>query len=89
MGNVPLPSADDEGGTDNMYHQYRVTITPHRRATEVKVHVKEFHDDASPYKNYYQPIGLDSKPNGRDQLRLTVNIPKHDLEAGYRIYLPT
>ena len=88
MGSVPLPSADDEGGTDNMYHQYRVTITPHRRASEVKVHVKEFHDNATPYKNFYQPITLDSKPNGRDQLRLKVNIPKHDLEAGYRIYLP-
>ena len=88
MGYVPLPSAEDEGGTDNMYHQYRVTITPHRRASEVKVHVKEFHDNATPYKNFYQPIGLDSKPNGRDQLRLKVNIPKHDLEAGYRIYLP-
>ena len=88
MGNVPLPSADDEGGADNMYHQYRVTITPHRRASVVKVSVGEFHDNATPYKNFYQPIGLDSKPNGRDQLTLKVNIPKHDLEAGYRIYLP-
>ena len=88
MGYVPLPSADDEGGADNMYHQYRVTITPHRRASEVKVHVKEFHDNATPYKNFYQPIALDSKPNGREQLTLKVNIPKHDLEAGYRIYLP-
>ena len=88
MGNVPLPSADDEGGTDNMYHQYRVTITPHRRASVVKVSVGEFHDNATPYKNFYQPIALDSKPNGRDQLTLNVNIPKHDLEAGYRIYLP-
>ena len=71
-----------------MYHQYRVTITPHRRASEVKVSVKEFHDNATPYKNFYQPIALDSKPNGREQLTLKVNIPKHDLEAGYRIYLP-
>ena len=88
MDYVPLPSADDEGGADNMYHQYRVTITPHRRASVVKVSVGEFHDNATPYKNFYQPIGLDSKPNGRDQLTLKVNIPKHDLEAGYRIYLP-
>ena len=88
MGNVPVPTAADEGGTDNMYHQYRVTITPHRRATSVSVNVKTFHDNASPYHNYYQPVNLDSKPNGRERLTLTVNIPKFDLEAGYRIYLP-
>ena len=88
MGNVPATTAPDEGGVDDMYHQYRVTITPHRRATSVTVHVKEFHDNATPYKNFYQPINLDSKPNGREQLMLPVNIPKFDLEAGYRIYLP-
>ena len=83
-GNVPMPT-----GADEMYHQYRVTITPHRRATSVKVSVKEFHDNASPYKNYYQPgVNAGSTPNGREKLELTVDIPKHDLEAGYRIYLP-
>ena len=82
-GFVPLPT-----GTDDMYHQYRVKITPHRRATSVSVSVKEFHDNATPYKNYYQPIDLDEKPNGREQLTLAVNIPKHDLDAGYRVYLP-
>ena len=95
LGLPPLPAGpitDDfvpaATGTDDMYYQYRVTITPHRRATEVKVSVKTFHDNASPYRNSYQPIALDSKLNGREQLTLTVNIPKHDLEAGYRIYLP-
>ena len=95
LGLPPLPDGpitDDfvpaATGTDDMYYQYRVTITPHRRATEVKVSVKTFHDNASPYRNSYQPIALDSKSNGREQLTLTVNIPKHDLEAGYRIYLP-
>ena len=83
-GTIPLPS-----GADNMYHQYRVRITPHRRATSVKVTVKEFHDNASPYKNYYQPgVNAGSTPNGREKLELDVEIPKHDLEAGYRIYLP-
>ena len=72
--NVPMTS-----GPDNMYHQYRVTITPHRRATEVKVSVKEFHDNASPYKNFYQPINLDSKPNGREQLTLKVNIQSYTI----------
>ena len=83
-GNIPLPT-----GTDSMYRQYRVTITPHRRATSVKVSLKLFHDNASPYNNYYQPgVNAGSTPNGREKLELTVNIPKHDLEAGYRIYLP-
>ena len=80
--NVPMPS-----GTDDMYHQYKVTITPHRRATTVAVSVKTFHDNASPYNNYYQP-GQARDVNGREKLTLDVNIPKHDLEAGYRIYLP-
>ena len=83
MGFVPLPTGDD-----NMYYQYQATITPHRRAKTVKVSVKEFHDNDSPYKNYYQPVDIDTKPNGREELRLTVNIPLHDLEAGYRRYLP-
>ena len=82
-GFVPLPTGDDE-----MYHQYRVEITPHRRASSVSVSVKEFHDNATPYKNFYQPVDLDEKPNGREQLTLTVNIPRHNLEAGYRVYLP-
>ena len=66
-GQVPLPT-----GPDGLYHQYRVTITPHRRVNMVKVSIKEFHDNASPYKNYYQPINLDGTPNGREEQRLPV-----------------
>ena len=81
--NVPVPT-----GTDNMYHQYRVTITPHRRANMVKVSVKEFHDNASPFPNVYKPFDIGNKPNGREELRLTVNIPQFNLEPGLKVVLP-
>ena len=80
---VPAPT-----GGDNMYHQYRVTITPHRRADMVKIHVKEFHDNAAPYPNVYKPFNVEHKPNGREQLRLKVNVPKFNREDGLRVSLP-
>ena len=80
---IPLPT-----GTDNMYHQYRVTITPHRRADMVKVSVKEFHDNEKPFPNVYKPFNVDNKPNGREQLRLEVNIPEFSLQDGLRVNLP-
>ena len=80
---VPLPS-----GRDGMYHQCRVTITPHRGATQVSVSVKDFHDDASPFRNYYEPINVEFKPNGREQLRLNVKkAGPADLRAGGRVKL--
>ena len=82
-GFVPAPT-----GTDLMYYQYRVTITPHRRADMVKVSVKEFHDNAKPFPNVYKPFNLDVKPNGREQLQLKVNVPKFNLGDGLRVYLP-
>ena len=80
---VPLPTGDDA-----MYHQYRVTITPHRYVDRVKISINMFHDNDSPYHNYYQPIDVDQKPDGREQLSLKVNVPKFDLQAGYPVYLP-
>ena len=80
---VPMPT-----GTDNMYHQYRVTITPHRRADMVKVSIKEFHDNAVPYPNVYKPFNVENKPNGREQLRLTVDTTTTALGAGFKLYLP-
>ena len=80
---VPLPT-----GADDLYYQYRVKITPHRRADMVKVSVKEFHDNASPFPNVYKPFNIGNKPNGREELRLKVNIPKFNLEDGLRVYLP-
>ena len=80
-GTVPLPS-----GPDEMYHQYRVTITPYRRVGMVKVSVKEFNDGGSPFLNIYKPLNLDYKPNGREQLRLAVATPTMPLgNRGYDI----
>ena len=75
-------------GTDNMYHQYRVTITPHRRADMVKISIKEFHDNASPFLNIYKPLNVDYKPNGREQLRLAVATPTMSLGTGVMLSLP-
>ena len=66
-GNVPEPT-----GRDNMYHQYRVTVTPHRGVNAVKISIKEFHDSGLPITNVYVPTHLAYKPNGREQLRLLV-----------------
>ena len=82
-GNVPATTGDDE-----MYHQYRVTITPHRRADMVKINIKDFHDNASPFPNIYKPFDVPNKPNGREQLRLAVATDLAALGAGTMIYLP-
>ena len=82
-GLIPLPT-----GTDSMYHQYRVTITPHRRADSVKVSIKEFHDNAVPFPNVYKPFNVANKPNGREQLRLAVATNLAALGTGFMFYLP-
>ena len=84
-GNVPAPS-----GPDNMYHQYRVTITPYLGTVGmVKISIKAFHDGALPSRNVYVPLDLAYKPNGREQLRLAVReayaIP---LGTGVMVSLP-
>ena len=83
---VPMPT--DPTGSDNMYHQYRVTITPHRRVDMVKISIKEFHDNASPFPNIYKPFDVANKPNGREQLRLAVATDLAALGAGFMFYLP-
>ena len=82
---VPLPS-----GPDGLYHQYRVTVTPDKRDADftLKMSVRAFHDGASPYPNYYQPIDVGVKPNGREELRLTVEKTPTHLPAGYRVPIP-
>ena len=82
-GHVPQPT-----GADDMYHQYRVTITPHRRADMVKISIKEFHDNASPFPNVYKPFDVANKPNGREQLRLAVATDLAALGSGTMLYLP-
>ena len=81
--NVPMPTGDDE-----MYHQYRVTITPYRRVDMVKISIKEFNDGGSPVLNIYKPLNLDYKPNGREQLRLAVATPTMPLGTGVMLFLP-
>ena len=81
--NVPMPTGDDE-----MYHQYRVTITPYRRVGMVKISVKEFNDGGSPVLNIYKPLNVDYKPNGREQLRLAVATPTMSLGTGVMLSLP-
>ena len=81
--NVPMPTGDDE-----MYHQYRVTITPYRRVDMVKISVKEFNDGGSPVLNIYKPFNVDYKPNGREQLRLAVATPTMSLGTGVMLSLP-
>ena len=75
-------------GTDNMYHQYRVTITPYRRVDMVKISVKEFNDGGSPVLNIYKPFNVDYKPNGREQLRLAVATTTMSLGTGLMLSLP-
>ena len=80
---VPLPSGDDD-----MYHQYRVTITPYQGVGMVKISIKEFHDGGSPFLNIYKPFNVDYKPNGREQLRLAVATTTMSLGTGVMLSLP-
>ena len=52
----------------------------------MKVSIKEFHDNASPFPNVYKPFDIGNKKNGREELRLAV--ATDDLTArGDRIYV--
>ena len=84
-GNIPAPTGDDE-----MYWQYRVTITPHQKSADftLKISVKEFNDGGSPFLNIYKPFNVDYKPNGREQLRLAVATPTMSLGTGVMLSLP-
>ena len=87
-GNVPMPNSDD-----NMYSQYRVTITPHQRPADftIKIRVKEFDDGNSPVKRTYLPPGFGESvnlPNGRDILSIPVEGNPRRLTAGYKVVLP-
>ena len=54
----------------------------------MKISIKEFHDNASPFPNVYKPFDVANKPNGREQLRLAVATDLAALGAGTMIYLP-
>ena len=72
--NVPEPT-----GLDNMYHEYRVTVTPQRRQGPytLTLSVKGF--------GSYSPFLIGEKPNGREQLRVPVKRDPRDRTAGIRI----
>ena len=89
---IPLPT-----GNDNMYHQYRVTITPHNIKGDptltfpVKIRVESFDNGGSPVRLTYVSPGFGDSvklPNGRDILTVAVSYTEIDLEAGYRLYIP-
>ena len=75
--NVPSPT-----GLDNLYHEYRVTITPDKRRTNytLKISVKGFSD--------YSPTLIGEKPNGREELRIPVARDLRARDAGYRVVIP-
>ena len=86
LGSGPVPYTT---GDDMMYHQYRVRISPHRRATRVVITIGAFHDGDSPYNNYYQPgVNAVSTPNGREKLDLRVALEQFPLKDGYKVVLP-
>ena len=71
---VPAPT-----GLDNMYHEYRVTVTPQRRQGPytLTLSVKGF--------GSYSPFLIGEKPNGREQLRVPVKKDPRDRTAGIRV----
>ena len=86
--NVPLPNS-----VDDMYRQYRVTITPHQKSADfdVKVKIKTFHDNEAVVRSTYVPPGFGDSaflPNGRDILTIPVKGTARSLEAGYRVIIP-
>ena len=88
-GNVPTAT-----GPDAMYYEYRVTVTPHKRNGDftLKVKVKEWEPEYGQGRTFpnekYRRFDLDAKPNGREQLALTVMATRPDVRAGYRVALP-
>ena len=81
-GLPPLINVPDPTGLDDMYHEYRVTITPERRAGAytLKMNVKGF--------GSYAPAYIGEKPNGREQLRIPVKKDPRDLTSGIRVIVP-
>ena len=85
---VPVPTSDD-----NLYRQYRVTITPHQKSVDfdVKIRVKPFHDAGAVLRYTYLPPAFGDSaflPNGRDLLAVPVSGTARNLEAGYRVIIP-
>ncbi len=87
---VTVPMANT---VDDMYSQYRVTITPHQKSADfdVKVRIKSFHDNGAVLRYTYLPPGFGDSAflaNGRDLLTVPVKGAARDLTAGYRVIIP-
>ena len=87
---VTVPMANT---VDDMYRQYRVTITPHQKSADfdVKVRIKSFHDNGAVLRYTYLPPGFGDSAflaNGRDLLTVPVKGAARDLTAGYRVIIP-
>ena len=94
------PGVDGSGtvpestGIDEMYYEYRVTVTPRKRNADftLKIKVKEFDPENAQGRVFpnekYRRFDLDAKPNGREQLTLTVMEARADVKAGYRVTVP-
>ena len=88
-GTVPAPT-----GIDDMYYEYRVTVTPRKRNADftLKIKVKEFDPENAQGRTFpnekYRRFDLDAKPNGREQLTLTVMEARATVKAGYRVTVP-
>ena len=83
-------------GNDNLYHQYRVTITPHAKrgnpdlTFNAKIRLESFDNGGSPIRRTYISPGFGDSvklPNGRDILTVAVSYTKVNLDAGYRVHL--
>ena len=84
---IPLPTNISASARDQVYHQFRVTITPHNRSKAVTVSIKAFSDGETPsYK--YDPVLFAGGPNGRHYLTIDVERKPDALGDGYQLYLP-
>ena len=76
-GTIPEPS-----GAGGMYHEYRVTITPHTKPADfdLKISVKRSVITGEP-PLLYSPVDVGAKPNGREELRLRVKGAARNLDG--------
>ena len=97
LGGTPADLVPTPTGTDEMYRQYRVTITPHAKKGDsaktfnVKVKVKNFHDGGAVRRLTYVSPGFGDSvhlPNGREILTVEVAYTAVNLKAGYRVAIP-
>ena len=88
-GNVPAPT-----GADNLYYEYRVTVTPRQRNADftLKIKLKDWEPADAQSRMFpnerYRKFDLDDKPNGREQLALTIMATRATVKAGVRVSLP-